>query len=313
MTGARRNLLWPMIVMAVGSVWLLLTAGAFPEAVGDLLLRSWPVLVILFGLDVLIGQRRVAVAGRRVNLMIVVLGAVLVNLAGIMWLAYQQKADELRDDQRVPLADVLPEAVEEMSVSIDVKRTSVILLRAEGGRTVEAEFTGSNESEIDLRLVVDGSRATLTAAEDYPSRIPLLEDYGRGELVVYLPAGIDIDELAVAVEAGDVVLDVLDLAVQTLAVRANNGDLTVSLPRGDVLRGGRLHVENGGMELTVPQDIVLTLGLAPGSGRPSYEYDTILYDELVDGTLDPEPRDGFQVALDILVDGGAPVVVVDVP
>jgi len=71
MTVTRRSLMWPILIIAIGCVLLLQAAGAFPEAVGDLLLRSWPALVILFGLDVLFGRRRLRILGRSIEISLV--------------------------------------------------------------------------------------------------------------------------------------------------------------------------------------------------------------------------------------------------
>ena len=57
----RRNVLWPLIIMAVGGIWLLKVADAFPDAVDDILARAWPALLILFGFDVLLGRRRLRI------------------------------------------------------------------------------------------------------------------------------------------------------------------------------------------------------------------------------------------------------------
>ena len=62
MIATRRNYMWPLIVIAVGGLWLLVVADVFPDAVADLLKRAWPALLILFGYDVLFGRRRLPVA-----------------------------------------------------------------------------------------------------------------------------------------------------------------------------------------------------------------------------------------------------------
>jgi len=44
------------IIIAVGSIWLLMTAGAFLRPLGYLI-RAWPALLIVFRIDVLVGRR----------------------------------------------------------------------------------------------------------------------------------------------------------------------------------------------------------------------------------------------------------------
>lgn len=311
MTVTRRSLMWPILIIAIGCVLLLQAAGAFPEAVGDLLLRSWPALVILFGLDVLFGRRRLRILGRSIEISLVALVVLVIALAGVIWLAYANQANELRTDNVVAFEETVAADVEQVLVIVEVDRVGITVgAEAGGGRELTAEFAGSRESEVTMDWAVEAGTGTLTIRETHPSSIPKLEDYGRGSLDIGLPPDVTVQQLVIAGARGDVTIDLLPVRVQQIDVSVVEGDVTVALPGQDTLQG-KVTARDGAIQLTVPEQIALIVGLQPGSGTPSYEYDRLRYDVLLDGQLKRSNTDAFQISLDVWLKNGAALTVID--
>lgn len=304
MTTARRNLMWPVLIMALGGIWLLMTAGAVPDAVGDILLRAWPALLVVFGLDVLFGRNRMKLGRWTVGFSLIGLAATIAFLVAVVWFAYAKQSDVVRDDNVQTFSQALDESLTHVSLDISVDRTSVTIVPTDS-HDLWAEFKGSNETDVKMVWSVEGDAGLLRVTETHSGAIPRLEDYGRGMLEVRLPAGVSIDLFDLQNEKGDIEANFQALTVQRLQLSANEGDITIDLP--DDIEGGLLNSADGGLTINVPPGMVLTLSLAGGSGRPAYEYDTIRYDELSDGTLKPEVREGLQVALNLSVKSGARV------
>jgi len=65
-----RSLLWPILLIGVGIIWLLGNLGFIPAANFATLLSLWPLLLIVIGLDMLIG-RRSTVASAIIGLLVV--------------------------------------------------------------------------------------------------------------------------------------------------------------------------------------------------------------------------------------------------
>lgn len=311
MTVTRRSLMWPILIIAIGCVLLLQAAGAFPEAVGDLLLRSWPALAILFGLDVLFGRRRLRILGRSIEISLVALVVLVIALAGVIWLAYANQADELRTDNVVAFEETVAADVEQVLVIVEVDRVGITVGgEAGGGRELTAEFAGSRESEVTMDWAVEADTGTLTIRETHPSSIPKLEDHGRGSLDIGLPPDVTVQQLVIAGARGDVAIDLLPVRVQQIDVSVVEGDVAVALPGQDTLQG-KLTARDGAIQLTVPEQIALIVGLQPGSGTPSYEYDRLRYDVLLDGQLKRSNTDAFQISLDVWLKNGAALTVID--
>ena len=311
MTTTRRSIMWPLLIIAIGCVWLLMVTGAFPEAVGDLLLRSWPALLVLFGLDLLFGRRRLRVLGRSIEISLIVLAALLAALAGVIWLAYANQADTLRTDNTASFRETISAEVQQVRVIVEVDRVGVTIgPELDGERDVIAEFAGSRESDVSMDWIVEGDIGTLAIRETHPNRIPKLKDYGRGTLAISLPPDVVIQQVSIDGGRGDVKGDLLPLRVQRIDVTVDEGDLALALPGQDTLQG-KLTTRNGGIELIVPAQMALIVGLQPGSGTPFYEYDRLRYDVLLDGELKRSNTEAFQISLDVWLKDGAPLKVID--
>lgn len=306
-----RHVMWPLLVIALGGLWLLTLADAFPGAVSDLLGRVWPALLVVFGFDVLLGRRRVWLGRRSVGLGVIGLGLVGILLAVLVWIAYARQADTLRADNVQTFSQPLPGEVDRLRIELDVQRTGVTLQAAAGGaRTLEAVFTGSDESEVALDWAAAGGVGTLTVRETQPESIPRLADYGRGRLEVTLPRGLTVQYVGLSAARGDVHADLRPLDVEKVELASDAGDFVLYLPEINVMQGG---VMVGGGTLTVYVPDAMRLLVNPRQGKPRYEYDTSRYDLLADGTLKHKDGEPYQYSLDVSTKNGARVIVEDLP
>ncbi|NDJ75012.1 MAG: hypothetical protein GYB65_02025 [Chloroflexi bacterium] len=348
MTGQRR-VLWPLIIVGVGCIWLLAVAGAFPDVVHDLLLRAWPVLIVLFGFDTLVGRRRVTVLRRSIPLNLVGAGGAVILLAVVIWLAYENQGDKLRDDNVVTLERTLDPAIEQVRLDIDVRRTTVTINPSTNGpRTLRAEFRGSEESEVAIAVEAesDSTILTLVVTEDYTSTIPRLEDIGRSTLIIELPITVPIQELVLANAEGDVTLNfsqpgdvgwqpgqtrlypqpasvLVDLAglyrqsyvlramqIGSVAMSVGNGDLVFRLPD----RFGPEDSLTGTLQvngggITLDVPADVALNVSLADSGEPRYEYPDEYELLFDGTLKRKNTDRFRVSFTVTVDGGAPLVV----
>lgn len=311
MTTAHRNLLWPLLVVALGAIWLLIALDVVPEAVGDLLARAWPALLVLLGLELLVGRRRIALAGRALPMSLLALLGVLIALGVIVALAYREQGSSLRTDNVQSFDQTLDPDLNRVEVTAALQRTIVTARPSEqGGRALSATYQGSRGHTVVMEWGAQAGTGALAIGETAGEAIPRLEDYGRATLELALPEKTVISLLRLDSKAGDGALDLQRLQIERLEVALKDGSLTVTLPAGEVL-SGRLRVEGGDLELRVPPAVALTVTLAEGSGEPAYDYDDLRYDLLRDGTLKLENTDEFQVGLTVWLERGATLRVVD--
>lgn len=311
MTVTRRSLMWPLVIIALGSIWLLIVAGAFPEAVEDIIWRAWPALLVLFGFDVLLGRRRVRAGRWTVDISYIGLVVTLALVMGVVFFAYRNQADVMRSDNVETFSKVLPDAVEQVTLVFDLERTEVLVSPAgEFERELSVDFSGSNESDISMTWELQGTTGRLTVREAYRSTIPRLEDYGRGQMVITLPIGIAVDSMDLSVASGDVALELSPVTLTSLALNVGAGDVVIMLPEYDVITGN-VRIDSGDLELRVPEGRPLNVQ-ARGNSTPNYTFDRDRYDLLVGGELKNKSAVSFDYSFDIWMSGGATLTITDV-
>lgn len=312
MIAARRNFLWPLLILALGVVWLFVTTDAVPDAFADLLQRAWPALLVLIGLEALLGRRQLAIGARRLPASALIVLVVVVALGVIVALAYQKQADSVRAENVQTFEQPLGEDIRALEVTAQLERTAITVGPGEAGvQTIAARYAGSRGHTVTMEWAAQAQTGTLAVVETNGGSIPRLEDYGRATFELSLPDKTPITLLRVESEAGDAELDLRALQIQRLESALSDGSLVVTLPSGEALNG-RLEVRGGNLELRVPAGIPMTVSLAEGSGEPSYIYDDLRYDLLRDGTLKLENATEFQIGLTVWLESGATLRVVDI-
>lgn len=312
MIAARRNFLWPLLILALGVVWLFVTTDAVPDAFADLLQRAWPALLVLIGLEALLGRRQLAIGARRLPASALIVLVVVVALGVIVALAYQKQADSVRAENVQTFEQPLGEDIRALEVTAQLERTAITVGPGEAGvQTIAARYAGSRGHTVTMEWAAQAQTGMLAVVETNGGSIPRLEDYGRATFELSLPDKTPITLLRVESEAGDAELDLRALQIQRLESALSDGSLVVTLPSGEALNG-RLEVRGGNLELRVPAGIPMTVSLAEGSGEPSYIYDDLRYDLLRDGTLKLENATEFQIGLTVWLESGATLRVVDI-
>ena len=312
MIAARRNFLWPLLILALGVVWLFVTTDAVPDAFADLLQRAWPALLVLIGLEALLGRRQLAIGARRLPASALIVLVVVVALGVIVALAYQKQADSVRAENVQTFEQPLGEDIRALEVTAQLERTAITVGPGEAGvQTIAARYAGSRGHTVTMEWAAQAQTGTLAVVETNGGSIPRLEAYGRATFELSLPDKTPIALLRVESEAGDAELDLRALQIQRLESALSDGSLVVTLPSGEALNG-RLEVRGGNLELRVPAGIPMTVSLAEGSGEPSYIYDDLRYDLLRDGTLKLENATEFQIGLTVWLESGATLRVVDI-
>jgi hypothetical protein len=224
----------------------------------------------------------------------------LVFLAGVIFMAYSSRADDLRDDyvevvEPVPLGDnIVGVNVDVQSVDTTVIFRPYTLEETDNPRSVGAKFTGSKESRVTITIEQDDqNRLNLTVVETRPNSIPNLEDMGRGQLEVYLPVGVTIDNLNFENQNGPVTFDFRQVDVPRFNIVNRSGDIDLYMPLEGIVIGD-VTIDEGNLLVVIPPDISLRVSGTQGSR----ELDTNVYLPIEGGDI--ESRGGlseFQVIL----------------
>ncbi len=307
----RTSLFWPMMLIGIGTIWLLTNIGVFKAENIIVLARLWPLLLIVAGLDLLFGRSSpnlgaIIGIGAVVGLLLLMLAGPSLGWGGdaeLQTASYSEAVGEAEsahielgsgvNDIRV---SALPESGDLFAA--DILYYGEIEYSAEGGteKTIKLE---QNDAAYDgfasfLLDIFGGNQGNEESDTDW-----------NIELSPYVPL-----DLKVNAGVGNSNLDLADLQLSGLDVDAGVGNVDVTLPGAEE----SYHVEiNGGVgdiTITLPEGVAVqvdaevgvgSLNLPSGLQRVSGDDDSFVGDE---GVWETEGFDNAEVQITIRFDGG---------
>ena len=301
MSLSQRNLVYPFVVIGVGVLLLLSATDVLPEAIADLMERSWSMLIVIIGLNLLF-------AGRVRFGNWLALGLSAITLGIVIFLAYEARIEDPQDSYTETLNMItLGDHIQGVDVQIKLVNNTTVTLQStpDLAKVIGANFVGSKASEVSISAQEDDNGVvTLTITEHRPHAIPKLEDVGRGELVVTLPVGVPITNLTFSNERGRTTLDLRALDVPRMNVQNRFGDVDLWMPFSGIVIGDVI-IDEGNLQIVVLPEVSLRV---TGSHRLA-EYNQNVYIKLDDGTIRSENTSEFEFNLRVSVPKGTLTVI----
>ena len=268
-----RSLFWPIVLIGIGVIWLLSNIGLIGDLSFGLLLRLWPLILIVIGLDVLFGRRWPALSAL-IGIGTVALVVVLLLFAPQLGL----RADEPANLFGLPIVTDIDEAdirTERFTEPLgDAESAEVVLDLVEAPTTIrplddsdaliDAELT--HYGAIDFRVSGDRSKSVRLGQRSAIRIGPFLGSGSRLNWDIGLTRDVPLD-LSIDVGSGPADADLRQLRLQSLDVDGGSGPLDVVLPEGATDYRARLDVGSGPVTMVVPEGAVLSdLAIDGGSG-----------------------------------------------
>ncbi|MEM9954549.1 MAG: PspC domain-containing protein [Chloroflexota bacterium] len=290
-TGRSQNILIGLVLVAIPTVFLLQQYDVLQAGVEDILLRSAPALLVFFGLMIAL-RYRVKFA----SLIALIVSIALV--AGLATFAFSSRVDVVSTDNQVtyliPNSDdndqaTISDDITTLALTIDTADTAVTITANEQNDMIEANFVGSNNSEIDIIYSEDDGVSQVQIAEVQRSDFPLLQDIGRGELTIELPADLGIFLTFTAGQANTVSIDMGALELERLTFNVADGDVLVRLPNYNpqspsvAESNGTWTVQNGSLQVLAPQDLGLRFAVNRSRNAEPSGFDDLIYQLLLEG------------------------------
>ncbi|MEO1443663.1 MAG: hypothetical protein AAFV33_24890 [Chloroflexota bacterium] len=277
---SRRNLLYGLLALAVAGVVMARTLSLFPPYIDDIIGRSFPLVLVILGLSVLL-RNRIPFS----SFIAVLLSAALIT--AITTTAFSVRRGQNRDDNRIEVTENLGETVALLRVRVSTLATDVEFAQAPAGsdRQVRALFVGSTENALDdLYLESPDGGATFTITELRTNPLPMLEAIGRGTLLVELPPDTGIDIQLDAAD-GDVTMNLADINLERLNLNIVEGDALITLPEYAAAFStpdetlGTWRVGTGALTVRIPEDVSARFDMSQSVGLDP-EYDPNVYNLL---------------------------------
>jgi hypothetical protein len=222
----RHGFVGPVLGIGLGIIFLLGNFGYLTISAWEIILRFWPVFLIAWGLDLIIGRKSLfsSLAG-------LLVGAALV--AGIYYLSTQSPVHKENFETNSMKVSLEGATSAEGSISLPAGEVSL-----QGGadplNLLEGQVSTTDESHVSSDIV--GEKATFD-----------IEDNTRGVFTPFVGSATNLTwdyrlnssipfDLDMSIGAGDYLLDLTKVNVDDLNVDAGVGRIKLILPSGDALK-----------------------------------------------------------------------------
>jgi hypothetical protein len=284
-----RSFFWPILLIGVGVLWLLGNLGYIPMPSLRMLLRLWPLILIVIGLDIMFG-RRSPVIGGLIGLGAVALVIVLLLFGPSLGLEALEPSGEL---QTLTFSEPLGSATS-ARIMLDLERypTTIEALSASDS-LIEAEL----DTLTDVKFSPRGTReksVSIEPVEDYGFDIDWIDLAGTdARWEIGLSPDVPID-LTVDVGSGSTTIDLMYLEISELEIDGGSGSTDLILPESSSQYTANIDGGSGSFDIEFESGAEVRAAIDVGSGS---------FDIVIESSAD----------LDMRIDGGSGSIDIDAP
>lgn len=260
-----RSLFWPIILIAIGVIWLLGNMGVISSANLIVLLRLWPLILIVVGLDLLFGRRSPGI-GALIGIGTVVVLVALMLVGPSIGLG-APNLDVQTDNYSEPRGDATSARVElDLSVgktTIQALTDSPNLFTAEVSHVGTMEFTAEGQTDKTIRLRQDTTGTDFFGGVGFLSA--LFDPQQELSWNVGLSPNVPI-ALTIHAGAGDSNFDLRQVDLSALDVNVGVGKINLDLPATETSYNASLNGGVGEVAITIADNAALNLSIDGGVG-----------------------------------------------
>lgn len=256
----RGGLVGPIILISLGVVFLLNNLGFLEWSVWDVLLRTWPLLLIAWGIDLLIVRRTT-----EATLMTLVL--ILVVIAGGTWLVATQGGEP--GIHRVESIQYSLPATDRVELNVEPGVGGLCISALEsGGDLMRGEIGLGRGQEVEREITTSGSVAIVSIGNQsgwfWPAIGPGAEsdEVGKYEWKLAVSTEIPI-RLRTDLGLGMMDLDLSNLILEDLSVDMGLGQVKIILPASGEFNA-RISGAIGMTEVIVPKGLPVRISFDTG-------------------------------------------------
>ena len=253
----RPSLIGPLILITIGVLFLLANLGMLPLTFWEIAARFWPLVLILIGLEIILGRR--SLIG---SLIVVVLWLALI--AGVVWLSFAgggilPAAATTSEQLTQPLSGIQSASID---LNIGISRVNINALNPNATDLMQGTFHHAEGSQIVKTYNVAGSEGRLALSEQGTAWTFWSGASSRWDIALNPQVPLT---LRVNGGAGNANLDLSALNVTALTIDAGVGSLNITTPKA----GATVMSVNGGVgstRITIPPGVAARIAVNGGLG-----------------------------------------------
>jgi hypothetical protein len=257
-----RSFFWPVLLIGVGMIWLLVNLGILPSTNLWILLRLWPVVIILAGLDVLFA-RRLSLLGALLALLL--LGGVIFILINGESLNLEEKPQPIIETISAPLDGA---ETAHFDLDLSTHKTTIYALE-DSPNLVEAEI--GHYGRLDFRVTGEEER-WITLQQEGILSLPSLFSVETEELVwdIGLSPSVPFD-LKVDASTGETLLNLSDILLTNLHFDGSTGASQILLPDSSEDYDVYIEGSTGGIDLVLPTEAGISVRVDGSTGKITFD------------------------------------------
>jgi hypothetical protein len=253
-----RSLFWPILLIGVGTLWLLANLDILPSFNWASLWRLWPLFLIGIGLDIIFG-RRSPVLGAVIGLLVA--GAVIAILIFAPSLGGPALGDLVTDNYAEPIGSASSAQID-LHLSVG---TAEVYSLSDSNNLFEAEIT--HLGEIDYSATGETTkRISIREEEVNYDFFGIFDDREKAEWNIGLSPDLPLD-LTIFGGVGRAEIDLSDIQLTGLEMSGGVGDFSVSLPGADGEYAVNIEVGVGRFEVNIDRGADVDLRIKGGVGE----------------------------------------------
>ena len=253
-----RSMFLAVLLIGIGVLWLLGNLGLLPVFQIGVLLRLWPVILIVIGLNVILNNR--APLLRTILNWIAVVGVV-----GFTFLAPALGLIPVPEIQQAQLNETIGEATSaQITLESSVGQTTVAgLVDSKSLIDIDLSYLGNLNFEVSgttekvIRLGVQDERVNF----DYMDFIDENDLFWKIGLTPEIPLALEMSG-----GVGEVLLDLAGINLTDLRIRGGVGDFVLNLPGGNGFYIAQISAGVGDFSITIEENADIQLVLDGGVG-----------------------------------------------
>ena len=256
-----RSLFWPILLIGVGSVWLLGNLGFIQGNSLSLLASLWPVILIAIGLDLLVG-RGSPMMGAAIGLLLI--AALVAAIIAGPALGLKAPGGSFKVERfSAPLDSTATSDVRINSASEPVS------LHALNGSNLLIDATLGHYGTIDFKVTGDKDKVVSLSHND---SVPVFS-FNLGNLKdqrwdIGLSASVPT-RLELNSGSGSVNIDLSGMKISAVLLDSGSGSLKAVLPETAQAYTAEIHSGSGSVDVQLPANTDITLRTYSGSGSVS--------------------------------------------
>jgi hypothetical protein len=253
-----RSFFWPLLLIGIGVLFLLSNMGIIQPVSLGTILRFWPVILIVIGLDLVFGRRSpwlgalIALAA-----LALVFGLIVAMPSLDLSPSFELKTERFTEPLGEAKSAVVDLELAEYSTTVNALRGSDALIDAELDYTGRIDFEASGGAEKSIRLRKASEGFNFDWFDTFDDMEPKWEIGLSHEVPM---------ELTIDVGSGSAQLDLSELNIEELTLDGGSGSSQLSLPATGESYPVAIRSSSGSMRIEIPSEAELEGSVDSGSG-----------------------------------------------